>query len=123
MEETKKLELSDGWKKEKGWILDLGDYGTALMEGTGEYLGDGKAVIFLYRYDYKGWIFKNVEVEVDISKPDLEQIGEIEKLDDILICGWDNYTIYPTDKTKVLKRGDPNYIKTTTFDRFIEEVK
>jgi len=121
MKETRRLELSDEWKVRKGWGLDLGDFGFGKMSGDGEILDDGVAIVYLDRYEFKDWGFTDVEVEIKLNKMDLKEIEEIKTLDDVLICGWDDYTINSTSKTRIIRRGNPNSIKNTTFEELIEE--
>jgi len=126
MEVVKKLVLSDDWKTKKGWRLDLGlnEFGIMKEEGEIEKYNDRfYPVIHLVEYNIGGWVFSNVDVIIITNKQ--INLEKINTLDDILNMNlnWnlDNFIISPTNKTRVLEKGNPEDIFFTDFHKFLIE--
>ena len=107
-----RIYLSDRWKVSRGWFLDLGDQGTAIMTGEGEIIerGDNYVAIGIEieKYEYKNWVFSDMELIVYMDTNE-----KINNIDDALLRYWDYWRIDGTSKTKVISRGLPEDILNT----------
>jgi len=127
MEVVKKLNLSSNWKMEKGWRLDLGLNSFGIMKEEGEiekYNDRLYPIIHLVEYDIGGWVFSNVDVIIITNKQiNLEEINTLDDILNILDLNWnlDDFIVSPTDKTRVLEKGDPEAIFFTNFHKFLIE--
>jgi len=96
----------------RGWLLDLGDQGTAIMSGEGEIIEKGSNYVAigieLEKYEYKGWVFSDMELIVYMDTTD-----NINCIDGALLRHWDYWRIDGTNKTKVISRGLPEDILNT----------
>jgi len=113
-----RIYLSDQWKISRGWFLDLGDQGTAIMTGEGEIIERGSNYVAigieLEKYEYKGWVFSNMELIVYMDITD-----NINYIDDALLRHWDYWRIDGTSKTKIISRGIPEDILNTILANIV----
>jgi len=115
----KVLKFSDEFKIKWGFkSIDLEKYGDCSLPEEviwDEENGYGYAFV---DYDFKGWSFSNCE----LSWIPKEIPEKIEYAEDIFNIGWDEWTIYPTEKTKIIEKGVEKDLRGTAFEDYLKEV-
>lgn len=111
----KSLKFSDEYVIKHGWNVDLGEKGDIEINNEVEYNEETGVWIIPCKYNLKGWVFSNCELEV-IPEAEPENI---DYADFILETKWDEWTISPTEKTELLEIGEPNALKGTIFEKFL----
>lgn len=98
--------------------IDLEDYGDCSFPNKVMWEEDYEVGYAFVTYDYKGWSFSDCELRwIPKEIPD-----NIEYAEDVFKTEWDEWTIYPTEKTKIIEKGLEKDLRGTAFEDYLKEV-
>ena len=98
----KEFEFGGGDKR-----ADLGETGDVIPISNLVWDG-GNKISCIVRYELRGWVVDKCEICVSLAcLPDEEPVVA----EDLWELPWEDFDIFPTKKTKILEKGDPEALK------------
>jgi len=111
----KELRFSEQYIIKHGWSVDLEDIGDISLPESIYWDEEDEHFMAIVTYSYRGWEFSDCELYV---KPEIDNLGKIEYAEDVFDKHWEDWTISPSRRTVVLRRGEKGVMRGTNFEEF-----